>query len=139
MDADLLMRHADQAMYVAKASGKNRYHFFDTDQDDAVKVQRDRLEAIRSALDNHQFVLHYQPKVNMKTGKVIGFEALIRWQHPQRGLLTPIEFLPVIENNPVNIEMGEWVINAALAQISQWQKMGLNLPLNTSVNIAAVQ
>jgi diguanylate cyclase (GGDEF)-like protein len=139
VDADLLMRHADQAMYVAKESGKNRYHLFDTVQDDAVKVQQESLEAIRSALDNHQFVLHYQPKVNMKTGTVIGVEALIRWQHPARGLLNPIEFLPVIENNPMSIEMGEWVIDTALTQISQWQAMGLKLPISTSVNIAAVQ
>ncbi|MDX2370769.1 MAG: EAL domain-containing protein [Colwellia sp.] len=139
VDADQLMRHADQAMYVAKESGKNRYHLFDTAQDDAVKVKRESLEAIRSALDNHQFVLYYQPKVNMRTGLVTGFEALIRWQHPERGLLNPIQFLPVIENNPMMIEMGEWVIDSALTQISQWQAMGLNLPVNTSVNIAAVQ
>jgi EAL domain-containing protein (putative c-di-GMP-specific phosphodiesterase class I) len=139
VDADQLMRHADHAMYVAKQSGKNRYHLFDTVQDDAVKVQRESLEAIRSALDNHQFVLYYQPKVNMKTGTVTGVEALIRWQHPERGLLSPIEFLPTIENNPMSIEVGEWVIDTALTQISQWQKMGLNLPISTSVNIAAVQ
>jgi diguanylate cyclase (GGDEF)-like protein len=139
VNADLLIRHADQAMYVAKESGKNQYHLFDTAQDDAVKVQRESLEAIRDGLDNDQFVLHYQPKVNMRTGMVIGVEALIRWQHPERGLLNPINFLPVIENNPMNIEMGEWVINNALAQISRWQAMEVNLPLSISVNIAAVQ
>lgn len=139
VDTDLLMRHADQAMYVAKESGKNRYHLFDTAQDDAVKEQRESLEAIRAALDKHQFVLHYQPKVNMKTGSVIGVEALIRWQHPKRGLLHPIDFLPVIENNPMSIEMGEWVMDTALTQISQWQIMGIKLPVSTSVNIAAVQ
>lgn len=139
VDADLLMRHADQAMYVAKQLGKNRYHLFNMVLDDAVKVQRENLEAIRSALDNHQFVLHYQPKVNMKIGTVVGVEALIRWQHPERGLLNPIEFLPAIENNPMMIEMGEWVINTVLTQISQWQAIGLNLPISTSVNIAAIQ
>jgi diguanylate cyclase (GGDEF)-like protein/PAS domain S-box-containing protein len=139
VDTDQLIRHADQAMYVAKQSGKNRYHLFDTVQDDAIKVQRENLEAIRSALDNQQFVLHYQPKVNMKTGRVMGAEALIRWQHPTRGLLSPMEFLPVIENHAMMIEMGEWVIDSALSQISQWQKMGLTLPISTSVNIAAVQ
>ena len=139
VDADQLIRHADQAMYVAKESGKNRYHLFDTVQDDAVKVKVESLEAIRSALDNHQFVLHYQPKVNMNTGTVTGVEALIRWEHPERGLLNPMDFLPVIENHPMNIEVGEWVIDTALTQISQWQSLGLNLPLSTSVNIAAVQ
>jgi diguanylate cyclase (GGDEF)-like protein/PAS domain S-box-containing protein len=139
VDADLLLRHADQAMYVAKELGKNRYHLFDTAQDDAVKVQRESLEAIRIALDNHQFVLYYQPKVNMRTGSVVGVEALIRWQHPERGLLNPIEFLPVIENSPMSIELGEWVIDRALTQISQWQAMGIKLHVSTSVNIAAVQ
>jgi diguanylate cyclase (GGDEF)-like protein/PAS domain S-box-containing protein len=139
VDADQLMRHADQAMYVAKESGKNRYHIFDTAQDDAVKVQREDLEAIRSALKLQQFALYYQPKVNMRTGTVIGVEALIRWRHPQRGLLEPIEFLPIIENNPMSIEIGEWVIDTALTQISEWQAMGLNLSVSISVNIAAVQ
>ncbi len=139
VSADQLMRHADQAMYTAKESGKNRYHLFDTAEDNAVKVQREILESIRCALDNQEFVLYYQPKVNMRTGTVIGAEALIRWQHPERGLLNPFEFLPAIENSPMMIELGEWVIDSALTQISQWQAMGLNLPLNTSVNIAAIQ
>jgi diguanylate cyclase (GGDEF)-like protein/PAS domain S-box-containing protein len=139
VDADQLMRQADQAMYAAKESGKNRYHLFDTAQGDAVKLQQETLEAIRNALDKHQFVLYYQPKVNMRTGKAIGVEALIRWQHPKRGLLNPSEFLPVIENHPMMIELGEWVIETTLTQISQWKSMGLNLPISTSVNIAAVQ
>jgi diguanylate cyclase (GGDEF)-like protein/PAS domain S-box-containing protein len=138
-DTDLLMRHADQAMYRAKELGKNCYHVFDTAIDDAVKVRQESLEAIRHALDNNEFVLYYQPKVNMKTGAVVGVEALIRWQHPKRGLLPPIEFLPVIESNPMMIEMGEWVIDTALAQIIQWQKTELKSLLTISVNIAAVQ
>ncbi len=139
VDADLLIRHADQAMYVAKESGKNRYHLFDTAQDGAIKLQRESLEAIRGALDNQQFVLHYQPKVNMRTGEAIGVEALIRWQHPERGLLNPIDFLPSIENHGMMVELGEWVIDSALSQISQWLKMGTNLPTGISVNIDAVQ
>lgn len=123
-NADLLMRHADQAMYVAKGSGKNRYRLFDTAQNDAVKVQQQSLIAIRRALDTDQFVLHYQPKVNMNRGKVVGFEALIRWQHPERGLLNPIEFIPLIENSPMMIEMGEWMIDTA-ANGKPW---GLNSP-----------
>lgn len=139
IDADQLMRQADQAMYKAKQLGKNRYHLFDTAQDDAMNIQRESLEAIRSALDNHQFVLHYQPKVNLRTGTVMGVEALVRWQHPVRGLLNPIEFLPIFENTSMSIEMGEWVIDSALTQISQWQAKGINLPLGISVNIDAVQ
>ena len=139
VDADQLMRCADQAMYVAKELGKNCYHVLDMAQDEAVKVQKESLEAIQSALNNHQFVLYYQPKVNMKTGEVIGVEALMRWQHPTRGLLNPAEFLPTMENNALSIEFGEWVIDTALTQISQWQKTGLNLPISTSVNIVAAQ
>ncbi|MEH6446813.1 MAG: EAL domain-containing protein [Oceanospirillaceae bacterium] len=137
VSADQLMRHADQAMYVAKESGKNCYYHFDLIQDDAVKVQKEMLEGIRSALDNHQFVLHYQPKVNMRTGIVTGTEALIRWQHPKRGLISPLDFLPIIENNHLIIEVGEWVIETALRQISQWQAIGIDMPI--SVNIAALQ
>lgn len=136
-DADQLMRHADQAMYVAKQSGKNRYHFFDIAHDDAVKTRHEDLEHIRIALDNHEFVLYYQPKVNMVTGEVVGAEALIRWQHPERGLLPPIVFLPVIENHPMAIEIGDWVIDTALSQMAAWQVMGLDIPI--SVNIGALQ
>ncbi len=136
-DADLLIRHADQAMYAAKLAGKNRYHIFDVDQDVAIKTQRESLDHIRTALEQREFVLYYQPKVNMKTGALIGAEALIRWQHPERGLLPPVIFLPVIENHQLSIEIGDWVINTALAQISQWQALGLNIPV--SVNIGALQ
>ena len=139
VNSDQLMRHADQAMYIAKESGKNRYHFFDMAQDVAVKVQRESIDAIRDALTKEQLVLFYQPKVNMKTGMIIGFEALIRWQHPERGLLSPIEFLPMIENNPLIIDIGEWVIETALSQICQWQKMSSKFPLHISVNIAGIQ
>ncbi|MFT7008665.1 MAG: putative signal transduction protein with EAL and GGDEF domain [Colwellia sp.] len=90
-------------------------------------------------VDADQLVRHTDQAVYVAKGSVTGFEALIRWQHPERGLLNPIDFLPVIENNPMSIEMGEWVIDTALTQIGQWQTMGLNLPVSTSVNIAAVQ
>ncbi|MGR9014126.1 MAG: EAL domain-containing protein [Gammaproteobacteria bacterium] len=136
-DADLLMRHADQAMYAAKQCGKNRYHFFDVQQDFAFKTQRESLEHIRQALEQGEFVLYYQPKVNMKTGKVIGSEALIRWQHPKRGLLQPADFLHIIENHPLSLELGVWVIDTALAQMEAWQRMELDIPV--SVNVSAYQ
>jgi diguanylate cyclase (GGDEF)-like protein/PAS domain S-box-containing protein len=137
VDADQLMRHADQAMYVAKQRGKNRYHVFDIDLDNAVNNQREIISDIRSGLERHEFVLHYQPKVNMHTGEVVGAEALIRWQHPERGLVPPLEFLPATEGHAVSLELGEWVINGALSQIRQWQGIGVNLPV--SVNISAYQ
>jgi diguanylate cyclase (GGDEF)-like protein/PAS domain S-box-containing protein len=136
-DVDQLMRHADQAMYIAKQNGKNRFHLFDIHRDAAVKTQRESLEHIHRAIRQHEFVLHYQPKVNLRTGSVIGVEALIRWQHPEQGLLAPGKFLPVIEDHPISIDLGEWVISTALAQISTWHAAGLDLPV--SVNIGARQ
>ena len=137
LDADQLMRHADQAMYDAKKAGKNRYHLFDIAQDNAVKIQLENINDIRSALDSCEFVLHYQPKVNMHTGEVIGVEALIRWQHPVRGLIPSLEFLSPVEAHAFGLEIGEWAIDNALTQISQWDSMGVNLPI--SVNISAYQ
>jgi len=136
-DVDLLMRHADQAMYIAKQSGKNRYHVFNVQQDSAIKIQRESLDRIRCAMDHNEFVLYYQPKVNMQTGKVIGAEALIRWEHPERGLIPPAEFLPIIENHSLSVDLGSWVIDTALAQISEWQNAGVNIQV--SVNIGARQ
>jgi len=136
-DADILIRHADQAMYLAKQAGKNCYHLFDTEHDDAVNFRQESINNISAALDRDEFVLHYQPKVNMVTGKVVGVEALIRWQHPARSLVQPMDFLPIIENHAISLDIGEWVIDTALSQISQWQKMGFTLPV--SINISAYQ
>mgnify|MGYP000491466270 CR=1 FL=1 len=137
VNADLLIRNADQAMYVAKQAGKNRYHRFDIVQDNVINIQRQNIANIRLALGRREFVLHYQPKVNMHTGEVIGVEALIRWQHPDRGLVPPLEFLPVIESQAISLELGEWVIDTALIQIKQWKGIGLQIPI--SVNISAYQ
>lgn len=136
-DADQLMRHADQAMYQAKLAGKNRYHLFDVEHDRVVQTQRETLQNIRRAIEQNEFVLHYQPKVNMKTGEVVGAEALIRWQHPERGLLPPAAFLPIIENHPVSVELDQWVIDTALTQMSEWHAAKLDIPV--SVNIGALQ
>ena len=135
VDADQLLRQADQAMYQAKLGGKNRYHIFDHDQDRSTRGQHEGIERIALALAQQEFVLHYQPKVNMRSGAVIGAEALIRWQHPQRGLLLPGVFLPVIEDHPLAVKLGEWVIDAVLAQIEAWRARGLEIPV--SVNIGA--
>ncbi len=137
VDAELLLRQADQAMYQAKQSGKNRYHVFDAEQDRNLRGHHESLARIRKALAEREFVLHYQPKVNMRTGIVIGAEALIRWQHPERGLLLPAEFLPLIEDHPLAIDLGEWVIDTALTQLELWHASGLDLPV--SVNVAARQ
>ena len=137
VDADQLLRQADQAMYQAKLAGKNRYHHFDPDQDRNVRGQNESIGHIRQALDGHQFVLYFQPKVNMRTGALVGAEALIRWLHPERGLLPPAMFLPVIEDHPLAIELGEWVIDQALVHQQESQTLGLDIPV--SVNIGALQ
>ncbi|AXR08512.1 EAL domain-containing protein [Salinimonas sediminis] len=137
VDAEQLMRHADQAMYVAKQAGKNRYHQFDTAQEDAINFQHKSIDNIRLALVNNEFTLHYQPKVNMRTGEIIGAEALLRWQHPNQGIIPPLAFLPAIEEHSISLTLGEWVIDEALSQITRWQAVGIHLPV--SVNISAYQ
>jgi diguanylate cyclase (GGDEF)-like protein/PAS domain S-box-containing protein len=137
VEPDQLLRQADQAMYQAKIAGKNHYHFFDAAQDSRMRSHHEQLEHVRLALLRGEFVLHYQPKVNMRSGQVIGAEALIRWQHPVRGLLAPAEFLSIIEDNPLAVDVGEWVIDAALTQVERWHEAGLDVPV--SVNIGARQ
>ena len=136
-DADQLLRHADQAMYAAKQMGRNRYHLFDIAHDAVLTTRHESIEHIRRALDRREFELYYQPKVNMRTGAVVGAEALIRWRHPERGLLPPGDFLPIIEEHPISVELGEWVIDAALNQITQWNAAGLDI--SVSVNVGARQ
>ncbi len=134
-DADTLMRHADQAMYQAKQIGSNRYQMFDVSLHQETRAGHKTLERIRSAMLQGELCLHYQPKVNLRSGQVVGLEALIRWQHPQDGLVMPPDFLPLIEQSELIIEIGEWVIDQTLLQIEQWTKQGQSLPV--SVNIAA--
>jgi diguanylate cyclase (GGDEF)-like protein/PAS domain S-box-containing protein len=138
-DADQLLRHADQAMYVAKQSGKNSYHIFDIAQDTAVKSRHASLERIRLALDRREFILYYQPKVNLRTGTVIGAEALVRWRHPESGLLRPTAFLPVIENHPLGVELGDWVLATALTQIANWRAQGFDLPISVNIGVRQLQ
>jgi EAL domain-containing protein (putative c-di-GMP-specific phosphodiesterase class I) len=124
-------------MYIAKQAGKNRYQLFDAAQDSAIKILQQSIGDVRSALDRREFMLHYQPKVNMQTGEVIGVEALIRWQHPVNGLVPPLDFLSAIEGHAISLDLSEWVIDTVLSQINQWQSIGVNLPI--SVNISAYQ
>ena len=134
-DPDTLLRHADQAMYLAKQAGKNRYQMFDPGIDRIAQAHRQALTEMEQALGQGEFVLFYQPKVDLVNGEVIGAEALIRWQHPQRGLLPPSEFLPHLNGSPLESEFGEWVIETALTRIQLWKAQGLRLKI--SVNISA--
>lgn len=139
VEPDMLLRQADQAMYQAKQTGKNRYNLFDAVRDRSVRNHRETLERVRLALASGELVLYYQPKVNMGTGEVLGAEALIRWQHPQEGLLSPLSFLPLIETDLLAVEVGEWVIDTALAQLAQWQAQGLDLQISVNVGVQQLQ
>ena len=136
VDADTLMRHADQAMYQAKQAGRNRYYMFDLDNDLATRTSLERIQRVRQALYQGELVLYYQPKVNMRAGTIQGMEALLRWQHPQDGLIPPLEFLPLIEQTDLIIEIGEWAIEQVLQQIRVWLKLGH--AWEVSVNIAGL-
>ncbi|MCX7078915.1 MAG: EAL domain-containing protein, partial [Pseudomonas sp.] len=134
-DAETLLRHADQAMYVAKQGGRNRYHLFDVSRDREVKVTYQTVERVRQALARGELSLHFQPKVNMRRGSVVGFEALLRWEHPQNGLVPPKDFLPLVEETDLIVDIGEWVMDQVMTQMHQWQLAGQSWPV--SINIAA--
>jgi len=136
-DPDTLLRHAEQAMTQAKGERRGRSQRFDPERDKKARVHQELVDQMRAALANREFVLYYQPKVSLKTNAVVGAEALIRWKHPQRGLLPPGAFLPEIEGHAFMVELGSWVIAQALNQMAHWRAQGLDLAV--SVNIAAQQ
>ena len=135
-NADTLLRHADQAMYKAKQSGRNCFHLFDVSKDKMDKSAFDTVIRVRQALHDGELCLHYQPKISLSSGAVIGFEALLRWQHPRDGLILPQYFIPLIGQSDLIVEIGEWVIDQALSQIEQWADLGHSW--SVSVNIAAL-
>ena len=134
-DLDTLLRHTDQAMYKSKLAGKNQYQFFDPQKSRHRADKQEQLKEIHHAILQDEMQLYYQPKVNMKTGAIFGVEALIRWIHPEKGLIPPLMFLPIIESSELETILGEWVINTALNQLSEWNKSGLLLEV--SVNISS--
>nr|WP_281066821.1 EAL domain-containing protein [methane-oxidizing endosymbiont of Gigantopelta aegis] len=134
-DFDTLLRHADKAMYQAKLAGKHCYALFNPERDLQTIEKNQQLTEIQQALDAQQFQLYYQPKVNMVTGTVFGAEALIRWIHPDKGLIPPLDFLPIVEKTELEITIGNWVIEQALKQLDDWIKQGIKLEI--SVNIAS--
>ncbi len=134
-DADALLRHADQAMYRAKEAGKNTYHIYDAEQDRVIQARRLQREQIRRALENQELRLYFQPQVDLISRQVVCVEALIRWLHPDRGLLMPGAFLPDIQGSTLEVAVGEWVIQAAIQQYQDWLCSGLRIPI--SINIGA--
>jgi diguanylate cyclase (GGDEF)-like protein/PAS domain S-box-containing protein len=136
--AEALVMNADAAMYRAKEQGRNNYQYFTRDMNERA-LHRVQMEAsLRRALERKEFRLVYQPKANLATGKICGFEALLRWQHPEKGTVAPAEFIPVLEETGLIIPAGEWVLRTACSQIKAWQKSGLKVP-PVSVNLSARQ
>ncbi len=138
-DPDTLLRHADQAMYQAKQSGKNCFQIYDAKLDRQLHAHREALNRFEQALNNEEFELFFQPKVDMQQGVVFGAEALIRWRHPERGLVMPCEFLPLIENNEFAVKLDSWVIDKALQHIEAWQRSGLQIQISVNVSARSLQ
>jgi diguanylate cyclase (GGDEF)-like protein/PAS domain S-box-containing protein len=137
-DAETLIKNADTAMYHAKESGRDNFQFFTADMN-LKAVERQSLEgSLRRALEREEFLLHYQPEVNLDTGEITGVEALIRWQQPDRGLIAPSQFVPVAEDCGLIVHIGRWVLREACRQARAWQNAGLP-PLPIAVNVSAVE
>lgn len=132
-EPDALIRHADQAMFEAKRAGGNRVQFFDQESERRLRDHQQIRDRLLTALDDDELRLYYQPKVDLRSGAVVGVEALLRWQHPDDGLLSPGSFLPTIEASELTLPVGEWVLHAALQQKRGWQRQGIDLPISVNV------
>ncbi len=137
-DYDTLIKNADTAMYRAKEVGRDTYQFFTQEMNDRVFERLSMENNLRRAIERKEFTLHYQPQVNIETGEIIGMEALIRWQHPEMGLVQPARFIHIAEDSGLIVPIGEWVLRTACRQNRKWQKAGLPaVPM--AVNLAAIQ
>lgn len=133
-EQSVLIKQADTAMYHAKSAGKNNYQFFTEDMHKRVRKRQEVERTIVDALANNEFVLNFQPKFDISNMKIKGFEALLRWQHPQQGKIMPVNFMRSIDDLDLGSEVGEWVITQVCRQIKQWQQQGLSIP-NISINV----
>src|SRR6202521_560010 len=137
-DAETLIKNADMAMYHAKESGRNNFQFFKAEMN-LRAVERQSLEgSLRRAIEREEFLLHYQPKVNLDTGEITGVEALIRWQQPDRGLVPPAQFVPIAEDCGLIVQIGRWALHEACRQAREWQDAGLPFK-RISINVSAVE
>jgi EAL domain-containing protein (putative c-di-GMP-specific phosphodiesterase class I) len=133
-----LIKNADMAMYRAKEFGKNNYQFY-SDTMNEMAIEKLRLENdLRKAIDNNEFFLVYQPRVNLSTGKMIGCEALIRWKHPEMGVIPPVKFISIAEESGLIVPLGKWVLETACRQNKNWQDSCYN-KIVISVNISVKQ
>ena len=137
-DAEHLLRNADTAMYRAKDAGRNGFQFYTAEMNDQAQERLGIETDLRRAIAQHEFVLHYQPQVDIASGHIIGAEALLRWNHPQKGMIPPIKFIPVAEESGLIVPIGEWVLREACGQMRAWQVAGLP-PLRIAVNLSARQ
>ena len=136
-EVEVLVKNADAAMYQAKERGRNNYQFYSSDLN-RITVERAKLEKrVRRGLENHEFFLQYQPEIELATGRLKAAEALLRWKDPDTGVVMPADFLPLAEENGSIIQIGQWVLERALADLSSWQEQGVDLTL--SINISARQ
>ncbi|MGA2420464.1 MAG: EAL domain-containing protein [Candidatus Acidiferrum sp.] len=137
-DAEALIKSADTAMYDAKGKGRNNFQFFKAEMNAKVVARHSLEDSLRRALERNQFLLHYQPKVNLETGEITGVEALIRWQQPDRELVLPAHFVHVAEECGLILQIGRWVLREACRQAREWQEAGLPFK-RVSVNVSAVE
>ncbi|UZE09817.1 EAL domain-containing protein [Pseudomonas sp. B21-053] len=137
-DTDTLLSNADAAMYRAKELGRNSYQFYTSEMNNKVQGKLAMQDGLRNALNHNEFLLLYQPQVDLQSGQIIGVEALIRWQHPELGMVSPIKFIPQAEETGLIVPIGDWVIHAACRQNKAWQNAGCP-PITMSVNISARQ
>ena len=137
-DSQTLLKHADIAMYRAKDLGRNTYQFYSSDMSSKAFERLNLETSLRYALERDQFKLAYQPQVDIGTGEIIGFEALLRWQHPDLGLVGPLDFIPILEETGLIVPVGEWVLNTACAQVKLWQEK-YNPNLRIAINLSARQ
>jgi EAL domain-containing protein (putative c-di-GMP-specific phosphodiesterase class I) len=137
-DVETLLKNADAAMYRAKEHGRNNFQFYTAEMNKLVTERVSLESSLRRALERNEFILHYQPKLDLRTGAIVGVEALVRWQHPEMGLLQPDRFIPLAEETGLIVQIGEWVLRTACAQARAWQDAALP-PVTMSVNLSARQ
>jgi predicted signal transduction protein with EAL and GGDEF domain len=131
---EALMANADMALYRAKESGRGVYRFFKREMDDSIRERRSLARDLRQGITDEELVVHYQPLARATDGEVCGFEALVRWNHPTRGMIPPLEFIPVAEENGLIGALGDWVLRRACADAASWEK-----PLRIAVNLSPIQ